>query len=135
MLEFYANYNKEFGIHHLDVMGGYSWQHYYEKFNKIIYYNDNRSEVYNHTPTNRKEYYLVSFFGRVNYSIDSKYLFTFSLRDDASSRFAKDNRWGLFPSAAFAWNMAEENFLRIIHFLKYETSSWLGTNRSAGYRR
>jgi len=44
-----------------------------EKFNKIIYYNDNRSEVYNHTPTNRKEYYLVSFFGRVNYSIDSKY--------------------------------------------------------------
>lgn len=112
LLEFYANYNKEFGIHHLDVMGGYSWQHYYEKFNKIIYYNDNRSEVYNHTPTNRKEYYLVSFFGRVNYSIDSKYLFTFSLRDDASSRFAKDNRWGLFPSAAFAWNMAEENFLK-----------------------
>lgn len=68
--------------------------------------------MYNHTPTNRKEYYLVSFFGRVNYSIDSKYLFTFSLRDDASSRFAKDNRWGLFPSAAFAWNMAEENFLK-----------------------
>ena len=45
LLEFYANYNKEFGIHHLDVMGGYSWQHYYEKIsNKIIYYNDNRSE-------------------------------------------------------------------------------------------
>ena len=38
LLEFYANYNKEFGIHHLDVMGGYSWQHYYEKFNKLLIY-------------------------------------------------------------------------------------------------
>ncbi len=112
LLEFYGNYNKEFGIHHLDVMGGYSWQHYYEKFNKIEYYNNNRSEVYYHSPTNRQEYYLVSFFGRINYSIDSKYLFTFSLRDDASSRFSKENRWGLFPSAAFAWNIAEEDFIR-----------------------
>ena len=55
---------------------------------------------------------MVSFFGRINYSLNSKYLFTVSLRDDASSRFSKSNRWGLFPSAAFAWNIAEENFLK-----------------------
>ena len=66
--------------------------------------------------TDRREYYLLSFFGRINYSINSKYLFTFSLRDDASSRFSKDNRWGLFPSAAFAWNVAEEGFLKDNNF-------------------
>ncbi|MBO4986029.1 MAG: TonB-dependent receptor [Bacteroides sp.] len=112
LLEFYGNYNKEFGIHHLDVMAGYSWQHNYVKYNSSSYYNNDRSQLYNQNPTDRKEYYLVSFFGRVNYSIDSKYLFTFSLRDDASSRFSKDNRWGLFPSAAFAWNLAEEGFIK-----------------------
>ena len=112
LLEFYGNYNKDFDIHHLDVMAGYSWQHNYVKYNKSLYYNNDRSQLYQQNPTDRREYYLVSFFGRVNYSIDSKYLFTFSLRDDASSRFSKDNRWGLFPSAAFAWNMAEENFIK-----------------------
>ena len=112
LLEFYGNYNKEFGAHHLDVMAGYSWQHYYEKYNSTPYYNDNRSEIYEIVPTSRQEYYLVSFFGRINYTIASKYLFTFSLRDDASSRFSKDNRWGLFPSAALAWNIAEESFIR-----------------------
>ena len=112
LLEFYANYNKEFGIHHLDVMAGYSWQRNYVKYDYIQYYNNDRSNVYLDNPTDRKEYYLVSFFGRVNYSLNSKYLFTVSLRDDASSRFSKSNRWGLFPSAAFAWNIAEENFLK-----------------------
>ena len=112
LLEFYANYNKEFGIHHLDVMAGYSWQHNYVKYDNIQYYNNDRSNVCLDNPTDRKEYYLVSFFGRVNYSLNSKYLFTVSLRDDASSRFSKSNRWGLFPSAAFAWNIAEENFLK-----------------------
>lgn len=112
LLEMYGNYNKEFGIHRLDVMAGYSWQHNYVKYNQIEFLNSNRSEVYLQKPTDRREYYLVSFFGRINYSINSKYLFTFSLRDDASSRFAKNNRWGLFPSAAFAWNLAEENFIK-----------------------
>jgi len=111
LLELYANYNKEIGIHRFDAMAGYSWQHNYVKYNSTQYYNDRRDEVYLEKPQDAKEYYLVSFFGRLNYSINSKYLFTFSLRDDASSRFSKDNRWGLFPSAAFAWNIGEENFL------------------------
>ena len=112
LLELYANYNKQFGIHHLDVMAGYSWQHNYVKYDNISFYNANRDEVYLDSPSDRREYYLLSFFGRVNYSIDSKYLFTFSLRDDASSRFSKENRWGLFPSAAFAWNIVEEDFIK-----------------------
>ncbi len=116
LLEFYGNYNKDFDIHHLDVMAGYSWQHNYVKYNSSSYYNNDRSQLYQQNPTDRREYYLVSFFGRVHYSIDSKYLFTFSLRDDASSRFSKDNRWGIFPSAAFAWNIKEENFIKNNNF-------------------
>ena len=57
------------------------------------------------------ENYLVSFYGRVNYSIDSKYVFTFTARGDGSSKFAKAYRWGFFPSGAFAWNVKREPFL------------------------
>ncbi|MDO4758820.1 MAG: TonB-dependent receptor [Rikenellaceae bacterium] len=118
LLEFYANYNKELGIHRLDVMAGYSWQRNYVKTQSISYYNSNRDEYTTGSSTEDarrpypKEYYLVSFFGRINYAIDSRYLFTFTLRNDGTSRFSEDNRWGLFPSAAFAWNIAQEKFLQ-----------------------
>src|SRR5690606_10357893 len=57
------------------------------------------------------EFSLVSYFGRVNYSYQSKYLFTATFRADGSSKFHPDNQWGYFPSAAFAWNMKNESFL------------------------
>ena len=55
---------------------------------------------------------MVSFFGRFNYNLLNRYLITFTLRDDGSSRFVKDQRWGLFPAAAFAWKLKEEKFLK-----------------------
>ena len=58
------------------------------------------------------QYVLLSFYGRLNYTAWDKYLLTFTLRDDASSRFAKNNRWGLFPSVALGWKMNEEAFLK-----------------------
>ena len=117
LLDFYANYNKEFGIHHLDIMAGYSWQHNYYRDRNLNYLNEDRSQFASTSSTEEsrlfhpKEYYLISFFGRLNYSIDSRYLFTVTVREDATSRFAKNNRWGFFPSAAFAWNIAQEDFL------------------------
>ena len=60
----------------------------------------------------RNENFLVSFYGRVNYSIDSRYVFTVTVRGDGSSKFAKAYRWGFFPSGAFAWNIAQEPFLK-----------------------
>lgn len=54
---------------------------------------------------------MLSFFGRANYTLMDRYLFTFTMRADASSKFAKGNRWGYFPSAAFAWRMSEESFM------------------------
>ena len=60
----------------------------------------------------KPENVLISFFGRLNYSLKGKYLVTATLRRDGSSRFSEDNRWGWFPSAAFAWRIKDESFLR-----------------------
>ncbi|MET0464636.1 MAG: TonB-dependent receptor [Chitinophagaceae bacterium] len=80
---------------------------------------------------------LVSVFGRANYSIDSRFLFTATLRGDGSSKFAPGYRWGYFPSGAFAWNLAEEKFLknnRIISAAKIRTSYGVtGNNRVADF--
>ena len=59
----------------------------------------------------------MSFFGRVNYTLLDRYLLTFTLRNDGSSRFSKDNRWGIFPSAALAWRINEEAFLKDVRWL------------------
>ena len=123
-LEAYANYNETWGIHNLDVMAGYSWQHFYGSNRNISYFNvtDEMKLKDDETPEERYpiwkwENYLVSFYGRVNYSIASKYLFTASLRNDGSSRFSPATRWGLFPSGAFAWNAKSEDFLKHVKAL------------------
>ena len=110
LLDFYLNYAREFGSSKLDVMAGYSWQHFWRK-GKYWQTNEAQNKLLTNTHYNT-ENYLVSFFGRLNYSLMDKYLLTFTLRDDGSSRFSKANRWGLFPSAAFAWKIKEESFLK-----------------------
>lgn len=60
---------------------------------------------------------LISFFGRLNYNYNYKYYFTTTMRGDASSRFAPNNRWGYFPSAAFSWRMSSEKFLKNIKWI------------------
>ncbi len=115
LLDFYLNYTKEFGVNKIDLTGGYSWQHFKRE-------GDSYTTGYISPGQNRQvnvssfvtENYLVSFFGRLNYTLLDKYLLTFTIRDDGSSRFSKDNRWGLFPSAAFAWKIKEESFLKDI---------------------
>ena len=115
LLEFYTDYNHSFGNSNLDVMAGYSWQHNYYRWEGTDYFNTDarftEDGIYQEHPDSAREYYLISFFGRLNWSWKSRYLFTFTIRDDATSRFAKNNRWGLFPSAAFAWNVKNEKFL------------------------
>jgi iron complex outermembrane receptor protein len=63
-------------------------------------------------PFDKPQNRLISFFGRLNYSYQGKYLLTGTIRKDGSSRFAEENRWGLFPSGAFAWRIKEESFLK-----------------------
>lgn len=107
VLEFYLNYKKEFNDHDIDVMGGYSWQRFYSN-------NSFRNSDAAGTPAltlERKdigdELYLLSLFGRVNYGFKDRYLLTLSLRRDGTSRFSPESRWGLFPAAALAVKVLE----------------------------
>lgn len=109
-LEAYIAYNHDFKSgHHLDALAGYSWQHFYtESDNHQVKLTDG-SDLSN--VKNAGEYFLVSFFGRVNYSYDNRYLLTATIRRDGTSRFS-NNKWGLFPSAAFGWNIKNEEWLK-----------------------
>ncbi len=121
LFEAYANYNETWGIHNLDLLAGYSWQNNYWANRDVTYFNGTNQIKLEPGETAagrylwyRNENYLVSFYGRFNYSIDSRYVFTFTARGDGSSKFAKAYRWGFFPSGAFAWNVAQEDFMKAV---------------------
>jgi TonB-dependent starch-binding outer membrane protein SusC len=115
LLDFYLNYAKDLGSirSKIDATVGYSWQHFKREGNTVTtgYHLAGQTAQVHESPF-ITENYLVSFFGRLNYTLLDRYLLTFTLRDDGSSRFSKTNRWGLFPSAAFAWKIKEESFLK-----------------------
>ena len=133
IFEAYANYNGTWGMHNLDVLAGYSWQNNWWSNRSITYFNETDQvklepgeTVDSRYLTYRNENYMVSFYGRVNYSIDSRYVFTFTARGDGSSKFAKAYRWGFFPSGAFAWNIAQEPFMKdvkAVSSLKFRLSA------------
>ena len=127
LLDFYVNYNKEIPSiqSRIDAMVGYSWQHFYNsdfditKSNPVAFgekegwvYDETEGrfwqEGYHRIP---KENYLVSFFGRLNWHFKDRYLLTATLRRDGSSRFSSNNRWGTFPSVAFAWTVLNEPWM------------------------
>ena len=110
-----------FGKHNLKFLAGLSYENYeyatlgayrqdfaYPQYDVINAGGDN--EFKNNSGT-RTQLALASFFGRINYNYDNRYLFEANLRYDGSSRFAKQNRWGLFPSFSAAWRLSEEAFM------------------------
>ena len=137
-LSFFINYKKEFEAakSNLDVTLGYDWQRfdYHGRSQTLLStlgYNmsyaggvfslaenpataDRIGHAYEDAPMSRwgNINQLVSFFGRVNYIFDDTYLLTFTLRDDGSSRFSKDNRWGLFPAVALGWKINNMSFMQ-----------------------
>lgn len=115
LLDMYANYDKEFGKHHVSAMAGYGWQHFWYKNNSTT--TDTFDKELSTPKHEKAELYLLSFFGRANYSFGQKYLLTATLRADASSRFSKDTRWGYFPSVAAAWRVNDEAFLKNVKSL------------------
>ena len=119
-LSAYAQYYKDFNkIHHFDIMAGYEWLHFWRSKNNdyVGYYPETNNDASlkgterPHTPYSEKsESYLVSFFGRANYTLLDRYFLTATVRDDGSSRFKE--HWAWFPSFAFAWKANEEAFLK-----------------------
>ena len=118
-LEFYLAYARELKeiSSRFDVMAGYSWQHFYnETTNDKVANDGSNARIYGDPTLYKTESYLISFYGRLNYTLLDRYLFTFTLRDDGTSRF-QNNKWGLFPSAALAWRISEEPFLQNVDWL------------------
>lgn len=111
LMDFYLNYKKELTSINstVDFMTGYSYQNFKnEGFSVSNLQDPSISQTFDYF----NELNLQSFFGRLKYSYDNKYLLTLTYRRDGSSRFSKKNRWGNFPSAAFAWKVSEEDFMK-----------------------
>lgn len=137
LLDFYLNYKNDFEAIQstLDVMAGYSWQRFDSHghnngtvFTTPGFLSPNTTEgILTVDPDTKAgdqykpEYrwnsgvlQLISFFGRLNYTFKDTYLLTFTLRDDGTSRFSKDNRWSLFPALALAWKINNMPFMESV---------------------
>lgn len=119
----YLQYAHTFGIHGIDIMAGAEDSHYhrsgYNEGGSVLHADDASAPAA--TLRSEQEWAthnsLVSYFGRVNYNLLERYLLTVTFRADGSSRFSKGNKWGYFPSAAFAWRINNESFLKNVHWL------------------
>lgn len=136
LLDFYANYKNYFEAikSDIDITAGYSWQYFYSKGHNngtmfttpgyiisqnadgtyhLDYGTDHTGESYRNAEETywKNHYQLVSFFGRLNYTLMNRYLLTFTMRGDGTSRFSKDNRWGVFPSVALGWKITDEAWM------------------------
>ena len=127
----FAEYAHKFGVHDIDIMAGAEQSHYhrtgynygtgideYLRDNNPLYETTEGKWNYEHDPVSKDDEMwrthnsLVSYFGRLNYNLLDRYLFTATFRADGSSRFRKGKKWGYFPAAAFAWKINNEPFLK-----------------------
>ena len=160
------SFNKEFGKHNVNAVAGssvnsrkYTWSSVGVEGKTTVYKVEDNQLITNEVPGgfldssfttigagtggtfsgdgSMWEYNRASFFGRVNYSYNNRYLFQATVRYDGSSKFGKDNRWGCFPSVALGWRISEEEFFpkdAVVNNLKFRLS-WgrLGNENALGY--
>ena len=152
LLDFYLNYKKDVEAikSNFDVTAGYSWQRFYADgwnngtvfttngFNTPVLEADGtytltegtkrEGTTYTNPETTKwaNHLQLLSFFGRLNYTLLDRYLLTATVRGDASSRFSKDNRWGVFPSVALGWKITEEPWMKGVKEVMNEWKLRLG---------
>lgn len=142
--ENYLTFNKTYNEkHNLTVMGGYSYQNQTNESwggagqgfvtDAFEFWNLGASSVWLRPSSSLQEWTLASFYGRVNYAFDDRFLVQFNARYDGSSTFSVNNKWAFFPSAAVAWNLGNESFLKdneTISLLKFRTSYGLTGNQA-----
>lgn len=123
LFEGVINYMKTFNkVHDFSAMVGYTYEKFSGEYRRInakdfstdvfTYNNLGAAAQKTSIASNKTENLLISFFGRVNYTFNDKYLATVTVRRDGSSRFGTNNRWGTFPSGSLAWRMSEEEFIK-----------------------
>lgn len=147
LLDATLTYTKDlFGSHHLQAMVGYA----YQKFTSEYVYASNSDfltdafgsynlsgggDLTKSVASGKSVTKYLSYFGRINYDISDKYLFTFTLRADGSDKFGSSNKFGIFPSGAFAWRISEEEFMKeqdILSNLKLRLSAGQTGNAEIG---
>ena len=135
-------------IHKLTILGGYTYQT--NKMESLDassfgfpsdifqYYNLGLGSSVQTPGSTQQEWTLISYLGRINYSLHNKYLLTASVRADGDSKFGKNNKYGIFPSASLAWQLGEENFIKnmnVFSQLKFRASYGKTGNESIGVYR
>jgi TonB-dependent starch-binding outer membrane protein SusC len=149
VLEAFGNYNVAFGLHNIKLLAGYSWQEDREGdgfqvsgsdfisddllWNNIGFGNNSITTRYGNIYVSTVR--LISFYGRLGYDYDGKYMFQASLRRDGSSAFGNNQRWGYFPSASVGWNIHKEDFMQnlpVISALKLRAAYGVSGN-STGF--
>lgn len=125
LIEHTLNFNKDFGKHHVDAVLGTTYQHHEweglwaSRLNFPMLGNGDYLTVLNAGQSNQQntnsisENAMISYLGRVNYIYDDKYYLTATFRRDGTSRLAKENRWGNFPSVSAAWRISKESFFKV----------------------
>lgn len=149
LLELTARYNKQFGDHGLELLGGYTYQVFKnnslqagaQDFSTDAFFTDNLAAGSRNTytlGTGRAQNQLRSYLGRINYNLLGKYLLTANFRADGSSRFGESSKYGYFPSVALGWQIGEEDFvkdIRQISNLKLRASYGTTGNQDIGNYR
>jgi len=143
--ENYFSYNKSFGKHRINAMAGYShdvyrnenWAMTNQNFprDQYLWWNMSAGASRLSNSSGLNEWQNASFYGRLMYNFDNRYLFTGTVRYDGSSRMGADSKWGTFPSAALAWNVKNEQFMQSIDMLsqlKLRASYGIVGNSSIG---
>ncbi|WP_229235971.1 SusC/RagA family TonB-linked outer membrane protein [Dyadobacter tibetensis] len=142
-----VTYNKSFGEHNFEILGGMTQQKFMQEIDRISAdtYPDDRIDAVQSaininrggTSTGINQWSLASYISRLTYNYKGKYLFTAAVRADGSSRFGSDNRWGTFPSASVGWVVSDENFMqqvRPVSFAKVRASyGVIGNNNIGNY--
>jgi TonB-linked SusC/RagA family outer membrane protein len=147
--ENYLNYEHTFAdVHTINFSGGFSYQYYRSEgwqasnqefiSDSFSFWNLGGGSNFQSPSSNLSKWTLASWYGRLNYNFDDKYLLTFTGRYDGSSRFGKNNKWAFFPSGAIGWNISNEPFLEdsdLLSNLKLRASYGITGNTEIGTYR
>jgi TonB-linked SusC/RagA family outer membrane protein len=144
LLETVLRYNNKFGSHSVDAIAGYSHQYFVNEGNRntasgflsdeFKWYSLQAAKTLGSVSTFKQSNTIISFYGRLNYSYDDRFLLTATVRRDGSSRFGSGNKWGVFPSGSAAWRISNEKFFskNLFSDLKLRASYGVTGNQEIG---
>ncbi|MBN1185953.1 MAG: TonB-dependent receptor [Bacteroidales bacterium] len=139
--EFTLNYSKIFGLHNINLLGGYTYQQFDEDgfgtsvsdfaSERTNIFDLSGAQVINPSSSYKEQSKILSYIGRAHYNYDDRYLLTLTARADGSTKFGENNKWAFFPSTAFAWKISNEDFynLAAVNDLKLRIGYGLNGNQ------